>query len=359
MTNPDSNPPTAQSATDPLSQSEWKQLCEVMNGYIYSQTLVTACDLDLFTYLSAHPGATQAQLGQSLALSSHCTRILMLACCATGLVLRDAAGGYRNSPIAERVFVLGSPYSMVPFVQFNHRVQARCSGHLTQALRENRNAGLDEFPGRGTTLYERLAEYPDLEKLFHDAMGAYTRLAPKIVSLAEFSAVRRLLDVGGGDGSHAIALCERFPDLHVTVLEKPTVARITRENVAHAGLADRIFCQEGDMFRNLWPTDCDAILFSHLVEIFSPATIRSLYKKAFQTLPRAGQLFVWTIMANDNETGALQAAKSSIYFLCAASGEGMAYPALQHEESLRWAGFSTVHRYPAEEVDHGALVAVK
>jgi hypothetical protein len=350
----------AQSDPDPLTNKEWKQLCDVMNGYIYSQTLVTACDLDLFTLLSAHPGATQEQLAQSLGLSPHCTRILMLACCAVGLVLRDSAdGGYRNSGIAAKVLVSGSPYSMLPFIQFNHRVQERCSSHLTKALKENRNAGLDEFPGGGATLYERLAEYPELENLFHDAMGAYTRLAPRMLHLAEFSAVRHLLDVGGGDGSNAIALCKRFPDLSVTIFEKPTVARITRERVVQAGLHARIACVEGDMFSDTWPAGCDAILFSHLVEIFSPARIRTLYGQAFETLPPAGQLFVWTVMANDSETGALQAAKSSIYFLCAASGEGMAYPARQHEESLRSAGFSTVKKYPAAKVDHGALVAVK
>jgi precorrin-6B methylase 2 len=351
---------TTPSDPAPLTNAEWRQLCDVMNGYIYSQTLVTACDLDLFTCLSAHPGATQAQLAHSLGLSTHCTRILMLACCAVGLVLRDSVdGGYRNSDLAEKVLVSGSQYSMIPFVEFNRRVQERCSRHLTKALKENRNAGLDEFPGGGTTLYERLAEYPDLESLFHNAMGAYTRLSPKIVHLAEFSAVRHLLDVGGGDGSNAIALCKCFPDLNVTILEKPTVARITRQNVAEAGLDGRIACVEGDMFLDAWPAGCDALLFSHLVEIFSPARIRALYKQAFETLPSAGQLFVWSIMANDSETGALQAAKSSIYFLCVASGEGMAYPASQHEESLRWAGFSTVKRYPAAEVDHGALVAVK
>jgi precorrin-6B methylase 2 len=360
MTTPIRSNSIAAQSDPPLTNTEWKQLCDVMNGYIYSQTLVTACDLELFTCLSAHPGATQGQLAQSLGLSPHCTRILMLACCAIGLVLRDSAdGGYSNSAIAEKVLVRGSRYSMLPFIQFNHRVQERCSSHLTKALKENRNAGLDEFPGGGATLYERLAEYPDLENLFHDAMGAYTRLSPKIVHLKEFSTVRHLLDVGGGDGSNAIALCERFPDLHVTILEKPTVARIAHESVAKGGLEGRVVCVEGDMFSDTWPADCDAILFSHLVEIFSPARIKGLYKQAFETLPRAGQLFVWTIMANDSETGALQAAKSSIYFLCAASGEGMAYPGLQHEESLRWAGFSTVKRYSAAEVDHGALVAVK
>jgi O-methyltransferase domain/Dimerisation domain len=361
MTTP-AAPNSVASEGDPASvtNTEWKQLCEVMNGYIYSQTLATACELDLFSWLSAHPGETQDQLAQRLGLSSHCTRVLMLACCAAGLVLRDVAdAGYRNSEIAEKVLVAGSRYSMLPFIAFNHQVQEACVRRFTQTLRENRNAGLDEFPGGGATLYERLAEYPTLENLFHEAMGAYTRLSPKVVHLGEFGAVRHLLDVGGGDGSNAIALCERFPDLKVTIFEKPTVARIAREKIAIAGFEGRVACAEGDMFVDAWPTGCDAILFSHLVEIFSPKRIRGLYKKAFETLPSAGLLFVWTIMANDSETGALQAAKSSIYFLCAASGEGMAYPASQHEEALRWAGFGGVKRYPAVEVDHGALVAVK
>jgi hypothetical protein len=116
---------------------------------------------------------------------------------------------------------------------------------------------------------------------------------------------------------------------------------------------------QGDIFADPWPGNCTGVLMSHLVEIFSPEKIQRLYGKAFEILPFGGQLFVWTIMANDTETSALQAAKSSIYFLCVASGEGMAYPARDHEQSIRTAGFSTVKRYPAAEVDHGALVAVK
>jgi len=330
-----------------------------MNGYICSQTLVAACELDVFNYLSAHPGATQEGLARGLNLSPYCTRIVMLACCAVGVVRRDKCGGYRNTTLAEKVLVSSSPCSMVPFIHFNHRVQERCSNHLAEALKQHRNAGLDEFPGAGSTLYERLVEYPELEALFQEAMGAYTRLAPKIIDLSEFSQVRHLLDVGGGDGSNAIGLCKRNPHLTVTILEKPTVVRITHECVRTAALAARIEILAADMFADPWPGGCDAILMSHLVEIFSPEKIRLLYQKALETLSPGGRLFVWTIMANDAETGALQAAKSSIYFLCAASGEGMAYPAREHEESLRWAGFSAVKTYPAAEVDHGALVATK
>jgi O-methyltransferase domain/Dimerisation domain len=343
----------ASSPSEQVTHREWKHLREIMNGYIYSQTLAAACELDLFSYLSAHPGVTQEELARGPNLSPYCTRILMLACCAVAVVRRDTCGGYGNTALVKKVLVRSSPYSMVPFVHFNHRVQERGSRRLAEALRQHRN----EFPGGGGTLYERLVDYPELEAVFQKAMGTYTRLAPKILHLSEFS--RHLLDVGGRDASNAIALCGRNPAQTITILEKPTVARITCERVSMAGLAPRIEILEADMFADPWPAEYDAILMSHLVKIFSPENIRLLYQKALEALPPGGRLFVWTIMADDEETGALQAAKSSIHFLCVAGGEGMTRPARKHEDSLRWAGFSAVKTDPAAKVDHGALVATK
>ena len=158
-----------------------------MNGYIYSQTLVSACDLGLFTYLAQHPGATREDLQSGLGLTEYCTRVLMLAACTTGLVRRaPKTDKYYNSGLAEKVLVKSSPQSMLPFVQFNYRIQQRGSNQLTRALKENRNAGLDEFPGEGKNLYQRLAGNHELENLFHEAMGAYTRLSPKMLELREF-----------------------------------------------------------------------------------------------------------------------------------------------------------------------------
>jgi hypothetical protein len=346
--------------TSPVSSAQWSQLCEVMNGYVYSQILVTACDLDLFSLLSERPGATQQHISELLHLSPHSTRVLLLGASAAGLIVREAEnGGYHNSELAEKVLVAGSPYSIIPFIQFNQRIQQRCISRLTQALKENRNAGLDEFPGGGATLYERLAGYPELERLFQEAMAAYTRLAPKVLEFPELSSVRHLLDVGGGDGSNAMRLCERFPSLRVTILDIPSVIQIARESVDGSEFAGRISFTSADMFVDRWPADCDAILFSHVVEIFSPEKIRALYAKAYSNLPKGGTMFVWTLMSNDSETGALQAAKSSIYFLAAASGEGMAYPGSDHERLIREVGFTQIRRHYAEEVDHGGLIAKK
>jgi hypothetical protein len=112
-----------------------------------------------------------------------------------------------------------------------------------------------------------------------------------------------------------------------------------------------------DMFAEAWPPGSDGILLSHVVEIFPPETITTLYRRAYAALSPGGRLFVWAIMADDAETGGLQAAKSSIYFLSTASGEGMAYPAAAHERWLAESGFSRIARYDAAGIDHGAIVA--
>ena len=112
------------------------------------------------------------------------------------------------------------------------------------------------------------------------------------------------------------------------------------------------------MFRDPWPEGFDAILLSHFVELFTPEKIESIYSKAYEALPAGGRLFVWTMMSDDSETGGLQAAKSSIYFLSVASGEGMAYPGGDHERWLHNVGFSNIKRYDALH-GHGGLVAAK
>jgi O-methyltransferase domain/Dimerisation domain len=343
----------------PITNAEWNQLCGIMNGYIYSQTLATACDLDVFTFLETHPQATLDAIAEGLGLSQYAARVLMLACCATKLIVKNERGQYANSGLASKVLVARVPYSMIDFIKFNHQVQQRCSVHLTAALREKRNAGLDEFPGEGNTLYSRLAAYPDVEALFQRAMGAYTRLSPKMAHLPEFEHVRKLLDVGGGDGSNAIRLCERLPKISVSILDIPTVVSIAEKNIATRGLSSRVTCYALDMFADQWPMGHDAVLLSHVVEIFSPERIKQLYRLAYEALPPGGRLFIWTIMANDNETMGLQASKTSIYFLSTASGEGMAYPARDHELWLGELGFSSVTCNEAGDIEHGAIVAVR
>jgi cyclopropane fatty-acyl-phospholipid synthase-like methyltransferase len=176
------------------------------------------------------------------------------------------------------------------------------------------------------------------------------------MAVKEFSKVSRLLDVGGGDGTNAIRLCERYPSLKVTLIDLPSVIEKARANIEAHALSDRVTCEAVDMFADAWPSGCDGVMFSHVLEIFSPEKIRFLYEKARAYL-KQGQLFVWSLMCDADEAGSLQSVKSSLYFVTVASGEGMAYPVRDHVQWLSDAGFHVAAIYDARAIDHCALVA--
>lgn len=337
-----------------LTWDEWHALCEMMNGYIKTQVLSTACDLGVFDVVER--GATVESLAPSLEIDPHGCRILLLGLRELQLVSVDDTGVIRNSPLARRCLLRASPQSMVPFVHLNDKIQHRACLHFTRALREHRNAGLDEFPGSGETLYGRMAADPRLEKLFHDGMGAYTRLSPRMMDMKELAETSTLLDLGGGDGTNAIRLCERYPSLRVILVDLPTVIETARRNIEHHGLSQRVTCVAADMFEDAWPAGADGVMFSHVLEIFSPQKIEQLYRKARAYLA-SGRLFIWSLMCNADESGNLQSVKSSLYFLTVASGEGMAYPARDHRRWLAAAGFDVVAEYDARTIDHCAIVA--
>ncbi|MGG8408116.1 methyltransferase [Streptomyces sp. 12297] len=341
----------------PISADQWNRLCTLMNGWVFTQTLATACEVGLFDALDKYPGSTGEVLAKELSLDAHGTRVLLLACSALDVVERDG-DGYRNSELAARFLVTDAPQSMASFAVYNQKIQQQGSTHFTAAVREGRAAGLDEFPGSGDTLYARLAERPALESLFQEAMGAYTRLSPRMLDVPQLDEVGTLVDVGGGDATNALRLCGRHPGLSVSLVDLPSVCGIAEERIAAAGMEQRIDCHPADMFEDPWPKG-DAILMSHLVEIFDEERIMRLYDKAFAQLPPGGKLFIWTLTCDDDEAGGLQAAKSSIYFLTVASGQGMAYPARQHEHWLREAGFAEVERSDVRHLDHTLLVATR
>ncbi|UXU85562.1 methyltransferase [Burkholderia sp. S-53] len=337
-----------------LSWEEWQSLCEMMNGYIKTQVLSTACDLGVFDVIEA--GATVESLPKLLDIGEQGCRVLLLGLRQLKLVTVDESGSIFNAPLARRCLLREARQSMVPFVNLNDKIQHRACLHFTRALRERRNAGLDEFPGDAATLYGRMAIDPALETLFHEGMGAYTRLSPRMMAIKEFDDVSTLLDLGGGDGTNAVRLCERYPSLKVVLVDLPSVLEKARANIEAHGLSHRVSCVAADMFTDPWPNGCDGVIFSHVLEIFSPQKIQFLYAKARSYLDD-GKLFVWSLMCDPDEAGGLQSVKSSLYFLTVASGEGMAYPARDHRRWLSEAGFETISEYDARTIDHCALVA--
>ena len=76
-----------------------------------------------------------------------------------------------------------------------------------------------------------------------------------------------------------MALCRRHPGLRATIVDLPGSARIGREIVAEAGMADRVHHVEGDMFEADLGGPHDGALCFNIVHHLSPERAKALFAR--------------------------------------------------------------------------------
>jgi hypothetical protein len=321
-----------------------ERLYLVMGGHIFFQTLSAAVQLDLFTLLSKHGALTMKEIARQLGIAEKPARILLLGCTALGF-LRKVGPRYSNTLVAKRVLTRATPGNLISVIEWQHHINYNAMHCFYDAIRANRNAGLDIFPGTETTLYGRLTRQPSLEKIFQNAMEAVSIQSNVLLGrLVDFSRVTHLVDVGGGNGTNIIALARKYPHLRATVFDSASVCELARQNIQGSGLSGRLDAIAGDVFVDALPADADCFLFGHFFNIWSEERNLELLRKCHASLPAGGSVIIFNMMQSDEETGPLVAAMGSPYFLTLATGEGMIYTWTEYEIWLREAGFRTVKR---------------
>jgi L-tyrosine C(3)-methyltransferase len=327
-------------------------------GHSAFQLLAAAAELKLFALLAERGTATGEEIAHELHLAAQPARILLNGLTATRL-LEKTSDGYRNSAMSDRHLVPGRAQCYLPMLGWQRDIVYPGLRDFTRSLRENRNVGLRNFPGHGATLYERLAENPALERIFHEAMsGLSSQANAELAAAIDLSSVRHLVDLGGGDGTNAINLAQRFPHLHATVFDGSTVLDNAQSKIAAAGLEARISTMPGDFFLDELPAQADAMLLAHIVTIWSGERNTDLLKKCRARLPSGGKVFIFNMVSYDDESGPLVNALGSPYFHAIATGEGMLYCGKDIEAWLREAGFSHVSRM-ALPMEHALFTGVK
>jgi hypothetical protein len=148
---------------------------------------------------------------------------------------------------------------------------------LMPAPKAEANLGPRHFPGSGSSLYERLEIHPDKQFSPHDHLrGTSEQVLVDLVRTDVLAGTRHLLDIAGGTATNAIPLVLRYPDLHITLVDLEKVVAEVAENIAAAGVADRIDVIACDVFTEPLPAvGVDTALLAHMLPIWSPEADRA------------------------------------------------------------------------------------
>jgi acetylserotonin N-methyltransferase len=309
--------------------------------------IAMAIRIGLFTHLRDEP-QTLEQIIASLETSPRAVEAIVAVAASSGLLeVRD--GRYALTPLARAYVLHDSPCFVAPILPLFFDGYAFPGA--SDAERESLRAVLrDVDRGRPEWID---GEVPDPDG---QCATMHAHNLPGAIGMAHcgaFNGDERMLDVGGGAGTLSIALAAAHPRIACTVMDLPPVTNVAGRYIAEYGFSDRIATVGCDMFRQAWPRGHDGVLFSSIFHDWNAARCTELARRAHESLPPRGRIFVHEILLDEARTGPLVAALYSLELL--SQGEGKQYTGSELSAILRAAGFDDVKITPTAA--HFSLVS--
>jgi SAM-dependent methyltransferase len=298
-------------------------------GPIAGRALSAAVVLGVFDALH-QDRASAGELAERLRLDPAGAEALATALLALGY-LELSEGRLRNAPVSDRLLVRSSPESIATFIGAQGDLHWDVLSMLPEALRHGRAYAMHEArrdPERWRAYIRGLFEISRAEQ---DANAA----------LVPVERPRELVDVAGGHGRFAMAMCRRHPSLRAVVVDLPPAAAVGREIVAEQGFADRVAFEEGDVFELGLGEGRDVISVFNLVHHLPEERDRELVAMARAALRPGGWLVIGdSERAVPGDDAAWHGALSSLLFYAWSHGRNF-----RRAEIAAWledAGFAEV-----------------
>jgi SAM-dependent methyltransferase len=144
----------------------------------------------------------------------------------------------------------------------------------------------------GTGMFPYLAEHPVAADHFNKVMFSRTRMhLSRILEGYDWSAIRRVVDVGGGSGQFLAALLPRNPHLRGVLFDLPSGLAGAQEVLGRAGVLDRCELVSGDFFDAL-PEGADAYVLVNVLHDWDDDTATRILRNCRQAMSDQARLLV-------------------------------------------------------------------
>jgi demethylspheroidene O-methyltransferase len=317
-----------------VSARKATRLFDMVAGFVYSQVIAACHRLRLFDFLGEGPKtAEQVAVRTGLPLAS--AERLLRAAVALELASERSGGRYGLADLGAAF--LGNP-GIGPMVEHHAMLYADLADPVALFR--------DGPAGGQLSAFWAYARSPDSGGLASGDVAAYTRLmsasqtlvAEDIVAAYDFAKHRRILDVGGGDGTFLAQVAKAAPQAALTLFDLPPVAAAGAERFRAAGLSDRAQAVGGDARLGPLPADHDLATLVRVLHDHDDDAALAILRNVRAALPAGGKLVIAEPMAEANGARAMGDAYFGVYLF--AMGSGRPRTAAMIGDMLKQAGFS-------------------
>lgn len=296
-----------------------------------SFAMLAGMQLEVFTPLQ-HGPMTNEQIAEALGVAPTRLPLLLYALVAAGL-LTEQDGRFANTPEAQHFLVKDSPAYM---------------GHMHKRLAENWQNMLQTATSLRTGIPQAHVDFshssPDEVEAFLRLINAQAVATVRaLVERYDFSALRTIVDVGGGGGGLALCLTQACPHLYATVVDLPQVTPITQKLVDEAGGTARVTVMAVDAVQTPIPGSYDAAVLQRVIQVLSREDARRVIQHTGVAIRPGGTLYILGQILDDSRTSPPMSMGSNLNFINIYY-TGEAYTEHEHRAWLKAAGCVDIER---------------
>ncbi|MEU7528772.1 methyltransferase [Saccharothrix sp. NPDC042600] len=263
-------------------------LIEVIGGYMASQALALAAELKIADHV--HAGVTaSADLASATATHAPSLHRLLRTLVAIGLLAEPEPDRFALTEVGEQLRT-DSPNSLWAFTRFFTNPTLFSSWQEVKHTITTGECAFDHVHGKN--IYVHLAENPELSALFNVAMGQESRVSAELVADGyDYADVRRVVDVGGGDGTLLSAILGAHPHLSGVCFDSAAGVAEAAGVLAAAGVSERCEVVAGDFFESV-PGGGDLYIIKSVFQDWDDDNARKLLRTVRASMPADATLLI-------------------------------------------------------------------
>ncbi|MBC2875794.1 MULTISPECIES: methyltransferase [Streptomyces] len=268
------------------AQAPWTDVIRLVFGGMATQVVGLAVRLRLPDAIAAGERTTEELAARFEGAPAAMNRLLR-GLAALGVLRESEPGVFGLTPVGELLRADRTPSFHALSRMLTDPAVSTAWQHLDHSVRTGGPA-FDQVFGRD--FFAHLADDPDLSGLYNAAMSQGTRgIAGLVAARQDFSGVRTVVDVGGGDGTLLAAVLRAHPALRGVLYD--TAAGVARagEELAAAGVADRSTVETGDFFAAV-PPGGDLYLLKSVVHGWEDERAAAILAHCRRALPAHGRV---------------------------------------------------------------------
>lgn len=270
-----------------MGRIETDQLNRMLQAAALSRALCTVAELGVADHVSEGSPRPAAALAAATGTHERSLYRVLRFLASQGVFKETAPGHFDHTPLSS-LLRSDAEGSFRAAARLFHRFFPGWDG-LDHAVRTG-EPGFNKVFGQG--VFDYVMSHPDAGPILDAGMTSihgYETAA--MLDAYDFSGVKVLADIGGGNGSLLAGVLGRYPQMKGILFDLGHVVGRAAERLTQAGLAGRCQVVEGSFFDTV-PAGADAYLMRHIIHDWTDEQSLQILGHCRTAMPRDGRLLL-------------------------------------------------------------------